>query len=341
MTDQLPLLPHDTDAYDPRAPQKPQPATLGSDAFAYIGTPLNVLQFQTYISSYDFGSIPPDYIVLHHTANPAASWAPLANAPNWDRAESGLPDDLIRAKRKHQLDGIMAYYRDSLGWTAGPHLFIDERYIWLFSPMSEVGIHAKWGNSFKQAGVLHYSIGIEVVGNYDRVVWPADVIRNVRGAVQALQHRLGTFALRYLYPTNKPGMVGVGTAQKCAHPDRLRFGGIASHRDFNKPACPGSAITEQFYIAALTSTDPPPPPPTPASPLASYRVRAGVTAGATIRASARRSAANRGTLRAGDRWNGTPIRGELVSLEGFQTSDIWICDAASRCVWSGLLEVVL
>lgn len=36
MTDQLPILPYDADAYDPTAPQKPGgPAVLG-DRFAYI-----------------------------------------------------------------------------------------------------------------------------------------------------------------------------------------------------------------------------------------------------------------------------------------------------------------
>jgi hypothetical protein len=37
MTDQLPILPYDDDAYDPAAPQKPRPATLGDAGFAYIG----------------------------------------------------------------------------------------------------------------------------------------------------------------------------------------------------------------------------------------------------------------------------------------------------------------
>jgi hypothetical protein len=337
MTNPPDILPFDQDAFDPRAPQKPgRPAVLG-DHFAYIGTPLTVAQFVTYLDSYDVGSILPDYIVFHHTANPAASYAPLANAPNWDRNESGLTEELIRVKRKSQLDGLMRYYRDTLGWTAGPHLFIDEKYIWLFTPLADIGIHAKWGNSFRQGGRLHYGVGIEVIGYYGTVVWPAAVARNVRGTVRALRSKFGTFDLRYLYPENKPGMIGLGDHQQCAHPDRLRGGGISSHRDYNKPECPGSAITEDFYMRVLTAPDASQPPAPSPQPPSTYRVRAGVTAGATIRSDARRSAAQVGSLRAGDRWVGSEVHGETVALAGFLASDVWVCDG-QRCVWSGLLE---
>lgn len=83
---------------------------------------------------------------------------------------------------------------------------------------------------------------------------------------------------------------------------------------------------------------PQPPAPTPQPP-STYRVRAGVTAGATIRSDARRSAAQVGSLRAGDRWVGSEVHGETVALAGFQASDVWVCQGG-RCVWSGLLERV-
>lgn len=243
-------LPFETDAYDPHAPQKPMPAVLG-DAFSYLGQGLTLDQFQAYVQTYNFGKIPPDFIVFHHTANPDASWAPLSNNPatKWDRHEQGLTDDAIRIKRKRQLDSVRDYYQRTLHWNAGPHLFIDEQWIWLFTPMHDVGIHAKWGNSFRAFGKLHYSIGIEVVGYYERRTWPATVQALVGGAVRALQARLGTFSLNYLYPTpaSKPGMKTINGVQLCAHPERLRGGGLTSHRDFNKIECPGTAITEDFY----------------------------------------------------------------------------------------------
>lgn len=252
------LLPYDTDAFDPKAPQKPRPAVLG-DSFAYIGKGLTLEEFERYVASYDFGKVPPDFIVFHQTANPDASWAPIGSDPKtwWDRGDRALTDDQILAKRQRQVDNIKNYYA-GLGWTAGPHLFIDDRFIWLFTPMDTVGIHAKWGNSFRAMQRLHYSVGIEVVGYYERVQWPEPVRRLVGGAVRALQARLG-ISSDYMYPINKPGMKVVNGVQICANPSRLMWGGLSSHRDYNKPECPGSAITEAFYTSVVKGAAPTPP----------------------------------------------------------------------------------
>lgn len=252
------LLPYDLDAFDPKAPQKPRSAAraavLSAAAFVYDGRGLTLDQFQAYVNTYDFGTVPPDHVVFHHTANPDASWAPLSADPKtkWDRNEAGMSDSQIRVKRERQLDAIKNYYV-SLDWNAGPHLFVDDRFIWIFTPMNTVGIHAKWGNSFRSFQKLHYSIGIEVIGYYGNRVWPPAVARLVGGAVRALQARLQTFQLRsmYLDPPSKPGMKIVNGQQVCAHPERLAFGGLASHRDYNKPECPGTAITEAFYLSVV------------------------------------------------------------------------------------------
>lgn len=80
-------------------------------------------------------------------------------------------------------------------------------------------------------------------------------------------------------------------------------------------------------------------PVSPSPPLPTYRVRAAVTAGATVRSDARRSALAVDHLSAGDVWSGEEVAGETVTLAPFGTSDIWICQPG-RCVWSGLLEKV-
>lgn len=237
MTDHDPTyLPFDDDAYLASAPQKDEPSPYA--AFAYIGVAHSRESFASYVQGYNFGSIPPDYVVIHHTAIPSTLYARYPTGSVWDAGEAGMSEPQIQAKRKRQLDNIMVYYRDTRGWSAGPHLFIDEKYIWLFSPMSVVGVHASGGNSYRDnAGALHYSIGLEVVGYYEYVTWPKAVADNVSGAVAALQQTLHTF--KYI---DKPWM-----------------GGISAHRHYNKPSCPGAAIQPSYYMPILEAGAAPPP----------------------------------------------------------------------------------
>jgi len=209
--------------------------------FAYIGRPLTNTEFIQYVRGYNFGPILPSFVVIHNSANPDASWAKLNNNPaiKWDRDESTLSTAEIIDKRTEQLAKIRDYYI-RLGWDSGPHLFIDERWIWLFTPMAVVGTHAKSGNSYHDsAGHLHYSIGIETVGWFGQVGWPAPMQILIRTAVQSLQKRLANFAIEYHHaPTNDPA----------AHDHSISF-----HSDYNKPSCPGAYITPSYAIPILAA----------------------------------------------------------------------------------------
>lgn len=225
------LLPFDTDADqgDGQAITPVADAVLSRPVFRYIGTGLTLDRFETYVSAYNFGPIPPDFAVLHHTAVPSTLQARYPTGAVWDAGEAGMTEEAMYNKRGRQLVAIRDYYRDQRGWDRGPHLFIDDRYIWLFTPMFEVGIHAGNGNSYRTDGRLHYSIGIEVIGYYEQDRWPAAVERLVGGAVAILQKRLNTFRLDYVRGA----------------------GGISSHRDWGKPRCPGRAITESYYLDVI------------------------------------------------------------------------------------------
>jgi hypothetical protein len=244
------VLPFDQDAAEDGVESK---GPVALDQFLYDGRGMTADQFSAFVQSYDFGAVPPDFVVLHHTAAPGLGAAAVPGKGAWDAGEGGLNAEQIKARRKTRLDNLRDYYRLTNQWDRGPHLFVDDRFIWLFTPMFNTGIHAKWGNQFKSGGKLHYSIGIEVIGYYEHMTWPAPVARLVGHAVATLQRRLGTFELNYMYPNaaDKPGMVVTDGQQRCAHPERLRFGGLSSHRDYNKPACPGAAITEDFYLGVI------------------------------------------------------------------------------------------
>lgn len=223
-------------------------------SFAHVDKCWTVAEFDAFVRNYNFGPVLPDFMVLHHTYSPGATWAPAAGVWNWDDGERGMTEQQIKDKRIKQVRSLASYYTQSLGWKSGPHLIVDDRYIYGMTPMAEVGIHATFGNSFRRNGRLHYSIGWEMVGNFSKVRWPAAMQAVVRGGMQALQRRLGTFNLEYMYADGlKPGAyfntaAGYWEAQ---HPDLLRWGGLSSHRDYNKPACPGDAITEEFYTSVI------------------------------------------------------------------------------------------
>ena len=53
-----------------------------------------------------------------------------------------------------------AYYRDQMGWSAGPHAFVAHDKIWLFTPFTTPGVHTpSWNGT---------ALGIELVGDYAR-----------------------------------------------------------------------------------------------------------------------------------------------------------------------------
>jgi N-acetyl-anhydromuramyl-L-alanine amidase AmpD len=183
-----------------------------------LGRCLDAAAWQEYVATYDFGPLAPSRVVLHHTWRPTvAQWAG------------------VRTMR-----GMQRFYA-SKGWDAGPHLFIATDGIWLFTPMADIGIHAGRGNGSLRAG--WYSIGVEMVGNYDEsppdgVIW--ELTRLVLGS---LSQRLD-IAPRAL---------------------------ISFHRDYSPKSCPGRAVGKEWVIAEVEAwlarrAAPPAPPPVAVAP---------------------------------------------------------------------------
>jgi hypothetical protein len=175
-----------------------------------IGKCLSLDAFRTYLKTYDFGSIPPDRVVLHHT------WKPT----------------IMDWKGKRSIEGMREFY-GAKGWTAGPHLYVAPDGVWLFTPMRDVGIHAGLGNAnreylasgYRNTRKLYwYSIGVEMVGNYE-TVRPSGVIwEQTRSVLAGLLQRFG----------GKPE-------------EKLFF-----HRDFtNQKSCPGRAVTKPWVLAEV------------------------------------------------------------------------------------------
>jgi hypothetical protein len=52
------------------------------------------------------------------------------------------------------------FFRDTQKWKAGPHLFIDDRQIWVFTPLTVSGTHSPSWNKL--------ALGVEMLGDFER-----------------------------------------------------------------------------------------------------------------------------------------------------------------------------
>lgn len=177
-----------------------------------VGKKLTKTEFLAYVGAKDFGTIPPKEIVLHHT------WKPTIETWAGERT----------------IQALKTYY-EGLGWDAGPHIFVAPDGIWLFTDMARVGIHAGAGNAVWEkngqtlrgyyqpnAKLVTYSIGVEVVGNYDEKIWSDETRDLTLFCLSTLKNRLGL-------TTNE----------------------ITFHRDYSPKTCPGNKITRDWFETQL------------------------------------------------------------------------------------------
>lgn len=106
-----------------------------------VGKSFSPADFDTYCHGLQWVAWRPSFIVLHNTAIPT-----LAQCPN------GLTLQHI-----HNLE---TFYRDTQGWKAGPHLFVDDLQIWVFTPLTVSGTHSPSWNKL--------ALGLEMLGDYSK-----------------------------------------------------------------------------------------------------------------------------------------------------------------------------
>lgn len=106
-----------------------------------IGNSYTTSDFDSYCHELQWNAWRPSFVVLHNTAIPS-----LAQRPN------GFT-------RQH-INNLVGFYRDKQGWRAGPHLFVDDKQIWVFTPLTFSGTHSPNWNKV--------ALGIEMLGDYER-----------------------------------------------------------------------------------------------------------------------------------------------------------------------------
>ncbi len=121
-------------------------------------------EFTAYVGTLQFGIWQPQFVVVHNTSSPT-----LAQYHGFsDRGISG----------EQWLRNLVGYYRDQMGWSAGPHLFIGDDKIWCFTPLTMPGVHSPSWNAV--------SWGIEMIGEYEVEPFDPDVRDNAVSALATL-----------------------------------------------------------------------------------------------------------------------------------------------------------
>jgi len=166
-----------------------------------VGLSFTPDNFDAYCHSLAWTAWRPTFIVLHNTGIPS-----LAQRP------AGLT--------KEHINNLVGFYRDTQKWSAGPHLFIDDHQIWVFTPLTMSGVHSPSWNKF--------SLGIEMLGDFEKEGFSSGrgllVRENAVAAIATLSAILGM------------------------EPSALRL-----HKEDTKTthACPGKNVVKQEIIAEV------------------------------------------------------------------------------------------
>lgn len=104
------------------------------------GRGLTLSQTQIHIDGLDWRPWKPSGMTLHNTAAPRLDQWHAENAAQ-------------------RIENLVNYFRNERGWSSGPHAFIDDNRIWLFTPFNQKGTHSPSWNGTR--------LGIEMVGDFN------------------------------------------------------------------------------------------------------------------------------------------------------------------------------
>lgn len=168
--------------------------------YELVGKVWDPLGFERYVKSIKSKLSWARSVTVHHTAAPSLA-------------------QRLKGWTIQHMRNLRHFYKNKLGWSAGPHLFTDEDQIFGMSGLHRPGVHAK---SFNR-----YSIGIEALGNFD-----SEDPESGRG-LEAMKTTAQTVAILLKAIGKKPSVTTV------------KF-----HR-FDKrtsKSCPGKKVDYQWFI---------------------------------------------------------------------------------------------
>jgi N-acetylmuramoyl-L-alanine amidase len=133
-----------------------------------VGTSFTADEFDGYCHTLTWSAWRPSFVVLHNTG-----------APSLAQRAKGLT--------KQHILNLEKFYRDTQKWKAGPHLFVDDHRIWVFTPLTVSGTHSPSWNKL--------ALGVEMLGDYEKESFDSgrglNVRKNTMAALATLSAILG------------------------------------------------------------------------------------------------------------------------------------------------------
>jgi hypothetical protein len=129
-----------------------------------VGARFSPDDFSGYVGHLTFSAWRPQFVVVHNTGSPT-----LAQRPN------GFTNQHIQ--------NLVSFYRDTQKWSAGPHCFVDQNGIWVFTPLTTPGVHSPSWNSI--------SWGVETLGDYMKEDFADPVCSNLIACLATLHMAVG------------------------------------------------------------------------------------------------------------------------------------------------------
>ncbi len=163
------------------------------------GRVMSASEFVAYIEGLEMPEPLPTRFFLHHT------WKPTR--------ESWRGHSTILAMKRYYEQQLWRDAQGRLreGWTEGPHLFVADDGIWLFSDIRFDGVGV-YGHNYR---TRH----LEMVGDYDNELPSGATLRNTIVALGVLHEKLG-----------------------------LDIRNLCFHRDYSSKSCPGWAVQKEWII---------------------------------------------------------------------------------------------
>lgn len=168
--------------------------------------------FADYVAKLQFGAWRPRFVVVHNTSAPdTKTWQ------GWQKRNPPITDE-------KWAQNLVGYYRDSQGWSSGPHLFVTPSGILVFSPLTGPGTHSPSWNSI--------SWGVETVGEFEKDAFDGPIKTNLVAALAVLHSAAGL----------SPRPYEVGVRGLHFHKEDVR----TTHK-----SCPGRHIVKADLVAAV------------------------------------------------------------------------------------------